>query len=120
MTGAPRQHRAGLPIPTERDLRLWRDLIVKADKCARRPTRDAQALHRAAMRCRKAVMPVGHQHGQSPFVDLNKACESWRDLPAGDREAFAAGLADKISLCRAILNGDNDAPPRPQRKDIFE
>ena len=116
---SPHVHRRAPPVPTERDLRLWRDLIAKAVRCADRPERDGQALYRAAMRAHKAVMPVGHQHGQSAFIDLIKASEYWRSLPATDRAEVAANLALKADACRAVLDGDEAGPERPLRKDIF-
>lgn len=117
---SPHHHRKAPPVPTARDLRLWRDVIAEAGKCAERPASDAQALYRASVRARKAVMPVGQQHGASPFVDLNRTCEAWWQLTPEQRAAGAKALADKAALCRAILNGENDGPERPLRKDIFE
>ena len=117
---APHRFHRAPPVPTERDLRMWRDVIAKADKCAQRPASDAQALYRAAMRAKKAVMPVGQQHGASPFVILNRTCEVWWQMSPEQRLAQAASLAEDAALCRAILNGESDGPERPQRKDIFE
>jgi hypothetical protein len=114
-----RQHHARnrTPVPTDKDLELWRRLIARANKMARAPLSNALALDGAARRAAKAVMPVGHQTVDSPFHQLVLLAGAWLVMPLdAARELGAARLQRLAAECQAILTAP--PPERRTRADI--
>ena len=113
-SGRPWDRTRREPRPEPKDIDRWRRLVKLAGKGAARPMGDMAALGRAADRARKAIMPVGHQHGGSPFVQLLAAARMFGLLDLVARQRAAPDLASLASACVAILDPPA-APPPPRR-----
>ncbi len=112
--GRPWDRRRSEPCPDGKDVDRWRRLVRLAGKAARHPTGDMGPLLTAAIRARKARLPVGHQHAGSPFMALLTLARAFGPLTYVERGRAAPDLARLAQACADVL--DPPAQPEPQRR----
>lgn len=104
------------PRPSEKDLRLWRRLVTRALLLTDAPGRADPPFLTAARKAAKAILPVGHQRSDSPFVRLVRIAESLA-AAKGDARAVMALDARRMATAAGEVLDALEAGPR-ERKDI--
>lgn len=126
MTHAHRKRRGVMPRPSARHLILYRRMAERAVKLADRVRRrgaegagaDAASLAKAAEKTGKAILPVGHQNPDSPFMRLYRLALSLRAARPADLAAGAAVLGALGAACLEVLDRLAEAGSAPARRDI--
>lgn len=108
------------PRMSDRDERLLRRLIVRAQALVPDAIRNGEPFSAAADRAGQAVLPLGHRKDpESPFVALIRLGKRWLLIPVAERPGHAATLRDLSERCAEVLDGQPGELKRV-RKDIDE
>lgn len=117
------RHRLRRGVPpriSDRDERLLRRLIVRAQALVPDAIRNGEPFSAAADRAGDAVLPPGHRSNpDSPFVALIRLGKRWLLIPVAERPGQAAMLKDLAEQCAEVLDGQPGELKRV-RKDIDE
>jgi hypothetical protein len=102
-----------------KDALTWRRLIAAARRAARNPAKYGVDVGAKAGRAVKAVMPPGHAHRDSVFVQLILKARLFWAAP-GERQAELGPELERLAddCARALEVGDERRSP-PERKDIY-